>query len=65
MTVSLVDLSIEDHGERYVMKLNIFKSPKEMPPLPSVGQPMVVSKAKVRITTPPSNAMLTGFIGSN
>lgn len=49
MTVKLVDLSLEDYTDRYVMEFVIFRPLEKMPPIPAVGQPMVITQAKVQL----------------
>lgn len=49
MEISLMDLSIEGHERNYVMKFNIFKPFEQMPPVPALGQPVVLRLVKVRI----------------
>lgn len=56
-----MDLSIEDHERGYVMKFNIFKPSQQMPPVPAVGQPVVLRLVKVSIMTISRSAVLTDF----
>jgi len=48
MTLTVVDLSIDESYVEDIMKVNIFRPEQDMPQISLVAQPVLLRKVKVR-----------------